>query len=191
MRTGYPNVPVPFSNQYNPPGCAYFVPATLLKFNSNSGANERFDPSDPRIVLERCSPPMGCLCKQSSGPGQPPPPPPPPPTTPPPSHPFDPFAMMCGTSTAFNANTGRCEIACGNQQGVGGELPYAGGDGSGRRMQAEANTLTASTSTSTRELVSAYMTAHPTFNPGKLDDDLNMAHLEKLAEQLFGQPALA
>ena len=54
-------------------------------------------------------------------------------------------------------------------------------------MQEEADTLTAS---STRELVSAYMSAHPTFKLGEVDDDF-IVHLEKLSEQLFGQPALA
>ena len=157
---------------YNAFGGSVLSPATQV---DNVLAN--YSNSCDIVTTPGLPPPSPPSPMYASGPSSAPPassthldPPPAPPAQPLPLAP--PPLTTCGTSTTLNSLTGQCEIACGQ---------------SGRRIQEEVDELAAS---STRELVSAYMAAHPTFKPGELDGDL-ITHLEKLSKQLFGQPALA
>ena len=84
----------------------------------------------------------------------------------------------CGSGTSYNQATAQCEITC----------------SAGRRMEEEQSlsNMSETPAYTTREAVKAYMAEHPEFAKAHPEiamggEDM-MMHLEKLSEQLFGQP---
>ena len=99
-----------------------------------------------------------------------------PPSSPPPP-PTAPSTSLFGPGTYLNVQTGQCEVECTSAN-------------SGRRL---AELLTANNDTppsTAHEVVSGFVAAHPKF-AAKLSSGLDeemVTYLEKLSEQLFGQP---